>query len=142
MKILIAVDASAESREAVHAAHRFFGEDAEYHLISVGDSPAPFVGAYDAGMGATAADLAAFFDAAEQSAAWAAEEAKEQYPDVADIDVEVGHAGRLICQHGAEIGSDVVVIGSHDRGFWERIFDPSVGKYLIDHSPCPVLVVR
>lgn len=142
MNVLIAVDDSTESREAVSAAFRFFGSDADYSLISVGERPTVFIGGYGAAAMPTAADLEMQLDAVELTARHAVSTAQADLPDGAQIDVEVGDPARAICEYAEEHASDVVVIGSHDRHFWERIFDPSVGRYLIDHAPCPVLVVR
>ncbi len=142
MDVLIAVDDSNESREAVAAAYRFFGSDASYSLISVGERPTVFVGGYGAAAMPTAADLEMQLDAVQRTAEHAVSSAQAHLPEGAQIDVEVGDPARTICDFASEQKSDVVVIGSHDRHFWERIFDPSVSRYLIDHAPCPVLVVR
>lgn len=142
MDVLIAVDDSDESREAVTAAYRFFGSAAGYSLISVGERPTVFVGGYGAAAMPTASDLEMQLDAAQRSAEHAVSSAQAHLPEGAQTDVEVGDPARTICEFATDQHSDVIVIGSHDRRFWERIFDPSVTRYLIDHAPCPVLVVR
>ncbi|MEO6651850.1 MAG: universal stress protein [Ilumatobacteraceae bacterium] len=142
MDVLIAVDDSTESREAVTAAYGFFGSNASYSLISVGERPTLFIGGYGAAAMPTAADIEMQLNAARRTAEHAVSSAETSLPDRAQIDVEVGDPARTICDFAAEQGSDIIVIGSHDRHFWERIFDPSVSRYLIDHAPCPVLVVR
>ncbi len=141
MKVLIAVDDSAESRHAVDIAYQFFGADADYSILSVGDRPPIFVGGYGAGAMPTAADLTLQLDAAHGAAEDAVSHAVERLPG-AETDVEDGWAGSIICQFAEEHRSDVIVIGSHDRNFWLRLLDPSVGRHVIDHAPCPVLVVR
>lgn len=142
MKVLIAVDGSDESMHAVDSAYRFFGSESDYHLICVADQPPIIVGGYGGGAIPTAADLTRQLEAAEESARHAVEEASSHLPEPATTEVETGHAGRVICESATEHGIDVIVIGSQERHFWERLIDPSVGKYLIDHAPCPVLVVR
>lgn len=142
MDVLIAVDDSDESREAVTAAYRFFGSEADYSLISVGEHPTVYVGGYGPAAMPTASDLEMQLEAAQRSAEHAVSTAQANLPEGAQIDVEVGDPARTICEFAAEHHSDIIVIGSHDRRFWERIFDPSVTRYLIDHAPCPVLVVR
>ncbi|NNE13186.1 MAG: universal stress protein [Ilumatobacter sp.] len=142
MKVLIAVDDTPESMHAVDAAYRFFGPDADFHLISVGDRPPVFTGGYGAGAMPTAADLTRQLDAAMEAARHAVQEASSHLPGSASLEVESGHAGRVICESASEHEIDVIAIGSHERHFWERLIDPSVGRYLIDHAPCPVLVVR
>lgn len=54
----------------------------------------------------------------------------------------MGHIGESLCRAATEHKSDVIVIGSHDKSVWQRLFDPSVGRYLIDNAPCAVLVVH
>ena len=141
MNVLIAVDDSEESRHAVDVAYRFFGPDADYSILSVGDRPPIFVGGYGAGAMPTAADLTLQLDAAHATAEDAVSHAAERLPN-AEIDVEDGQPASIICQFADEHRSDVVVVGSHDRSFWLRLFDPSVRHHVIDHAPCPVLVVR
>jgi len=141
MNVLIAVDDSAESRHAVDVAYRFFGPDADYSLLSVGDRPPVFVGGYGAGAMPTAADLTIQLDAAHAVAEDAVAHAAELLPS-AETDVEDGQPGAIICRFAEDHHSDVIVIGSHDRGFWLRLFEPSVGRHVIDRAPCPVLVVR
>jgi nucleotide-binding universal stress UspA family protein len=142
MNVLIAVDDTAESKHAVDTAYRFFGPDAAYSILSVGDRPPVYVGGYGAGAMPTAADLNMQLESAQATAEQAATEAATRLPPGAETEAETGRAGVTICEHAAEHEADVVVIGTHDRNFWHRLFDPSVGRYVIDHAPCPVLVVR
>lgn len=142
MKVLIAVDDTAESLHAVDTAYRFFGPGADYNVLSVGERIPVFVGGYGAGAMPTAADLNAQLESARAEAEHATHEAAERLPGGADTEVETGRAGATICDHADEHEADVIVIGTHDRNFWDRLFDPPVGRYVIDHAPCPVLVVR
>jgi nucleotide-binding universal stress UspA family protein len=42
----------------------------------------------------------------------------------------------------ADVGADVIVVGSHGRGAIERLLLGSVSEQVVRHAPCPVLVVR
>jgi len=53
-----------------------------------------------------------------------------------------GEPGAEICRVAEEGGFDVIVIGSHGAGFVKRVLVGSVSHHVIQHSPCPVLVVR
>ena len=141
MNVLIAVDDSQESRHAVDIAYEFFGPQADFSILSVGDRAPVFVGGYGSGAMPTAADLNRQLDAAHAAAEAAVSHAAEHLPG-AETDVEDGRPGAAICEFAASHHSDVIVIGSHDRSFFARLFDPSVGRHVIDHAPCPVLVVR
>lgn len=56
-------------------------------------------------------------------------------------DVLVGAAHAQICQYALDHAIDLIVIGSHARGVVHRIFLGSVSKAVLEHSPCPVLMV-
>ena len=142
MKVLIAVDDSPESRHAVDTAYQFFGPDAVYSVLSVGERAPIYVGGYGAGAMPTAADLHVQINAAHETAVTAVTKASEHLPSGVETDVEEARPGVVICRFAAEHRSDVIVIGSHDRGWWDRLFGPSVSRHLVEHAPCPVLVVR
>ena len=46
-----------------------------------------------------------------------------------------------ICRYAAETAIDFIVIGTHARGLVRRIFLGSVSKAVVEHAPCPVLMV-
>lgn len=56
--------------------------------------------------------------------------------------VETGEPGPTICEVAARVGADVVVLGSHGHGWLQRVLIGSVSHHVIQHAPCPVLVVR
>jgi nucleotide-binding universal stress UspA family protein len=57
--------------------------------------------------------------------------------------VEAGDGGATICAVAERERIDVIVTGSHGRGWLGRIVHlGSVSEYVMRHAPCPVLVVR
>lgn len=56
--------------------------------------------------------------------------------------VETGDPGDTICAVAGRIGADVVVIGSHGHGWLQRVLIGSVSSHVLQHAPCPVLVMR
>ena len=56
--------------------------------------------------------------------------------------VEVGEPGDVICAVAAEINADLIVVGSHGHGWFQRVLIGSVSTHVLHHAPCPVLVVR
>ncbi|MDB5876079.1 MAG: universal stress protein A-like protein [Ramlibacter sp.] len=60
----------------------------------------------------------------------------------ADVLVETGEPGAVICEVAARIGADVVVVGSHGHGWLQRVLIGSVSNHVLHHAPCPVLVMR
>ena len=53
-----------------------------------------------------------------------------------------GAPGPSLVLLAGELGASAIVVGSHERGLWSRVVHGSVSHHLIDHAPCPVLVVR
>jgi len=59
-----------------------------------------------------------------------------------DKRVEIGDAATTICDVAAELGVDVIVVGSHGRRGISRLFLGSTSEHVVRNAPCPVLVVR
>jgi nucleotide-binding universal stress UspA family protein len=59
-----------------------------------------------------------------------------------DQRVETGDPAAMICLVARDLGVDVVVVGSHGKGFLSRALLGSVSGHVTRHAPCPVLVVR
>jgi nucleotide-binding universal stress UspA family protein len=53
-----------------------------------------------------------------------------------------GEPGTAVCEAAGDVGSDVVVVGSHGRGGIGRALMGSVSDHVVRNAPCPVLVVR
>ena len=53
-------------------------------------------------------------------------------------DEEPGHAIVTIAN---ELHPDLIVLGSAEKGFFQRLLAGSVSEYVVRHAPCPVLVV-
>lgn len=141
-KVLIAVDETPESVAAARAAHGLFGDTGvEYLVASIGEPPS-LVSALDPmGISPVAVHRIAP-PSKERFRAIAAEAAAAA--DLADAEVvaEIGPPGPRLSKLAQDLGVDVLVIGDHERGFLSRLLEPSVKSYLVDHAPCPVLVVR
>jgi nucleotide-binding universal stress UspA family protein len=69
---------------------------------------------------------------------------KAVVPATATIDqrTEMGDPAAMICSVARELGVDVIVVGSHGKGFLSRVLLGSVSEHVTRHAPCPVLVVR
>lgn len=52
-----------------------------------------------------------------------------------------GSPEQQITERAEEWGADLIVVGSHGRGFWGRLLG-SVSNGVVHHAPCSVLVVR
>lgn len=63
-------------------------------------------------------------------------------PAIVERRLVEGSAGRAIVQVAEQVQPDVVVVGSHGRGFIGRVLIGSVSEYVVRHCTAPVLVVR
>lgn len=55
---------------------------------------------------------------------------------------EIGHPSTTICRVAKEKKADLIVVGSHGRGFVDRALLGSVAHAVLNRSELPVLVVR
>lgn len=141
MKILIAVDTSDASHEAVVVAKRLFPDDE--HIVMSAASVSPYAVADPMGGGVFNMGLTEqMLVSAENEADRAINDAREVLDEDAVANMVLGSAGSAICSEAAELAVDVVVVGRRSKSWMSRLFDPSVSDYVIQHSPCPVLVVR
>lgn len=56
--------------------------------------------------------------------------------------VVFGRPSTVIVDEASELGSDLVIIGSHNLGALASFALGSVAAEVVDHAPCPVLVAR
>ncbi|ORZ29598.1 hypothetical protein BCR44DRAFT_1375133, partial [Catenaria anguillulae PL171] len=47
-----------------------------------------------------------------------------------------------ICRKAQEVGADLIVMGSHGKGVFERMTLGSVSEYVSQHANVPVVIVR
>ena len=84
-------------------------------------------------------------DIATQNAAEAEREIRKYFPDLENnlsTRVLCGSPAQAIIEEAENWGADLVVVGSHGYGFWERMFLGSVSNAVVHHAPCSVLIVR
>ena len=63
-------------------------------------------------------------------------------PSIVEHKLVEGSAGVSICLAAKQLAPDVVVVGSHGRGFFKRVVIGSVSEYVARHCVTPVLIVR
>ena len=52
-----------------------------------------------------------------------------------------GDPADAIAEHAAKIGADLIVTGSHQRNFWNTLFQGSASRELVREAPCAVFLV-
>lgn len=148
MKILVATDGSDFSRAAVEKCCEMVNDlpSIEVKVISVYEphhaiAAEPF---------AVSAEFYAGLDklAKERAEGWTNSalelmkancgEARAEFLSV----VEFGKPSESIINAAVEWDADVIVMGSHGRGFWGRLTLGSVSDAVVHHAPCSVLIVK
>ncbi len=165
-RVLIAVDETEESVHAAEVAGRLFGTEAEYLAVSVADVgvgavdiqwwdtawgtsyPVPYgsvwslPGLVRSRNPAAEAEFGSPTEAALRAAEDTARGAVEKSGLVtAETVGEIGDPADVITSAADERSADVIVLGTHDRSWFDRLLHGSVGKYVIAHSQVPVLVI-
>lgn len=158
IRVLVAVDETEGSVRAAEAAHRLFGDDAEYLAVNVTNlvdmAAIPWYGAgwgapYSAPYGAVWAyrtDVTPVTGeevTGEEVAKTHAQEVAEQ-SGLADAEAvgEEGDPAAAVLRAAQQRNVDVIVVGTHERGWFDRLIRPSVSKEIVKTSPIPVLVVH
>jgi nucleotide-binding universal stress UspA family protein len=148
MKILVATDDSDYSKAAIEKCCQIIAKPADTSVkivsaaqivTSVATEPLPFSASY-----IQQADTA-LRDMATNYVTEAREKILQNFPD-SDLDVLTkvlnGSAGKAIVEAAQDWGADLIVIGSHGYGFWNRMLVGSVSQAVVHHAPCSVMIVR
>jgi nucleotide-binding universal stress UspA family protein len=164
-QVLIAVDDSDSSIKTARIAYALFGDTAAYTVVNVADmspmiwggdalvwgigypvmmAPSGIVGVATHGdrtpRDAEAAEVDhAPIDAAIQVAQDVANEAHLPNPQVVG---EVGDPATAIITAAHHHQADVIVIGSHDRSWFSKLFVPSTAGAVVRDADIPVLIAR
>ena len=145
-RILVAVDETEASRRAAAFVDGFFGGRDDVSIVAVNVArvpvdwlpPAPFGGIY-------AWPLTVGGQRSTVDEALAREEAKgravavAQAPHDAEVEVVVGETVEAIERAAEDENADLVVVGSNDKGFLQRLLGGSVSEELARHRTRPVL---
>jgi len=153
LKILVAVDDSESSRQALLQAFKLINlQAATIVLLSVEEpvmtSFTPNIlspDVFKADVPSRWEDQAAAIKLQEQktrSAIQGAEHLCEQAGVRYVTRTEFGEPKHAICEVAQQENPDLMVIGSHGYGLVERALIGSVSEYVVHHAQCPVLVVR
>lgn len=147
MKILLAVDGSKYALAAAMKCCEIasINEDSEIKIISVADNAKP-VGTEH--FGVSNEFYLKIDNELRNAAANFTEDAKriikEKIGDKVTIETDVlsGSPKLLIIEEAENWGADLIVVGSHGYGFFERMLIGSVSDTILHHAPCSVLVVK
>ena len=160
--VMIAVDDSESSVRAAKTAHRLFGDDARYTVLNVahgtslmwGEESIPAGMPYPLFPGAGViggAPLALHASPApDEVARHRVDEAERRADEVAreaginDAHVvgDTGDPAEAILAAARDHQVDVIVVGTHDRSWFSRLFTGSVSDTVVKDADVPVLIAR
>lgn len=147
MKIIIATDGSDYSKAAIEECCRY--------IIRPGDTEVLVVSAYEDSypiMAEPFAISAEYYQKVEDAVLELCEQhledgkamiAEKFSPSEVAVSTEMlrGSPDQQIVERAKDWEADLIVVGSHGRGFWGRLLG-SVSTGVVHHAPCSVLVVR
>ena len=147
MKILLAVDGSTFGDEAAaEVARRPWPKGTQVRVVSVAEPPIQLAAEpymlSDQLFVETDKALRERAAAAAGRAAEMLQRGLESQGVRVTSEVMTGAASRLIVEEAEEWGADLIVLGSHGRGFWGRLLLGSVSQAVAAHARCSVEIVR
>ncbi len=147
MNVLIGTDGSDDAINAATRALPLLATPDTLTIVCVTESPAIETAGLESGFGggiASAGEIEAEQAAVETAAMDAMARTVAALSTGATVvqRIEVGDAGAMLCRLAEETAADVVVVGSRGRGVIKRALLGSVSGHVVQHAPCPVMVVR
>ncbi|HKP68623.1 MAG TPA: universal stress protein [Pyrinomonadaceae bacterium] len=147
MKILVATEGSEFSKAAIDKCCAILGnsKDADVRLVSASEPamipPEPFAlsAEYIREMDENSRRLA------ENVVSRAEQDIRRCIPEIGGkltTTITTGAPAQVIVDEAERWGADLIVVGSHGYGFWQRALLGSVSNAVVHHAPCSVLVVR
>jgi nucleotide-binding universal stress UspA family protein len=147
MKVLLPTEGSDFSKAAIMKCCKMFdeSENTEIRIISAAEPAQVPAEPY-----AISAEYIGTLDAvalkrANEAVAEAEGEIRKSSPDLAvgmSSKVVTGYPQQTIVEEAENWGADLIIMGSHGYGFWQRALLGSVSDSVVHHAPCSVLVVR
>lgn len=152
MKVLLAIDDDKPSRDAARATASWLPNEATIVALHVAPDPAtvatpPVTGHFGApgagGIVFRQEILDGLRDDTELEAMASKVADETLAPDhTRSVVVEHGDPATVICRVATEIDADLIVVGTGDRSWLDRLLEPSVSREVSTAAPCSVLVVR
>lgn len=143
--IVAAVQAHDDLAKAVlRAAQSVAGYGATIHVVSAWPIITPLAG-FGAEIGAMAGPLTQETITAHREARAIEEQTlrtqAETYARGAEVHLLDGEPGDVVGAFAEKVGADIIVVGSHQKGFWGSLVTGASSKDVLRDAPCGVLVV-
>jgi nucleotide-binding universal stress UspA family protein len=144
MKILLAADNSEFTKEAVQECCEIISQprDTIVKIISVANSLIP--------VSTEPLDFPVEYvheleQKARKSVSEAEKNIKKRFKD-SGLKIETqtffGSPKKMIVAEAEKWKPDLIILGTHGYGFWERMYMGSISDSVVHHAPCPVLIAR
>jgi glycine betaine transporter len=138
--ILVPIDFSEYSERALDYAVALAGKlDAKVHLVNVIGIPA--LGVPELGVAISAGMMDSIVKS-NQAALDKLAETRRTKASIGSVILRTGDARELILGACAEVGADLIVMGTHGRRGVSRALLGSVAESVVRTAPCPVLTIR
>lgn len=134
--IIVAVDGSEQSYKAVQEANKIACPELDRLILLMVKDVRRFYGISNAG----AEEIPALDRIAKRSLL---EAARLVNPEITFTTKElIGNAKRKLVDFAREEKADLIVMGATGADFFEHLLLGSTTRYVIDHAPCDVLIVK
>lgn len=141
-RVLVATDGSASTTEAIGAGLRLLGPGVDVEVVGVAGMGDALLAAIP-GPGLLPPRGSRPIGGTARRSREAVERAASALGGRAETRVLEWPPGPAICQRAAEDGVDaVVIVQPGDPGPIDRLRRTALTRYVVEHAPCPVLVVR
>ena len=67
---------------------------------------------------------------------------KREYEQIDALQVTALHPRNQIVQAATDLAADLMVISTHGYNDWQHLLFGSDAEKIVQHAPCPILVVR
>ncbi|WP_202406216.1 universal stress protein [Pontibacillus yanchengensis] len=137
-RILVAYDGSELSKQALQEARKKAEEfHADVHVITIINPTGPFTN--------KAVYKSIEEDLIKESELELKKVESGEFHDLSEnitTEVLVGNAGAEICKYAEQHDIELIIIGSRGLGNVKELFLGSVSHNVVQHSHCPVLVIK
>ena len=142
MKLLVATDGSKFSDAAIRTACKFAADNAQIRVISVYEMPMAIAGDPSIGVPVYTQELMdSLCEVATKTAAKAKDKIRRKCPAAkVSFSVPLGNPSKEILDEANAWNADLIVMGSHGRGWLGRTFIGSVSDAVVHQAKCSVLV--
>jgi nucleotide-binding universal stress UspA family protein len=151
MKVLVAVDTSETSREALEQVLKLLNlQTSTVLLLSVeqpvvtpptSDMPGFFSESPELSWQEQVQMVELEKDRAETALTWAEALCKQAGVTYVLPRLEVGDPKHVICNIAKQEACDVIALEAQHKGLFERVLMGSVSDFVVHHAQCPVLVI-